>query len=300
MNQGNTRKVIDRFDSWDLIDNQLKVQQYEKELWDLFPGSKVSDRKTLGGRELDILFQSKGIAIEFNGDYWHSEYYKDINNHAYKQKACRVQGINLIHLYEHEFEDQQIKDKCIAIVRCALNDASKNDLSNLEIKIVSSQLAKEFITDNSIYEYKSGCVNIGLLDMAGCIKIITQVHQSGDMAIIDNIAWDIKLNGGIQQLVQIMMNSVIKLFNIRKLEVTFDFDKLSWIKLGNQFTECQVLQPGYIWINTEGHRIKVINHTKYTEMIKNNEIQAEDDLYRLNYCKLYNSGYLKYIWSIKD
>lgn len=233
MNQGNTRKVIDRFDSWDLIDNQLKVQSYEKELWDLFPGSKVSDRKTLGGRELDMLFQSKGIAIEFNGDYWHSEFYKSINNHAYKQKACRVQGIN-----------------------------------------------------------------IGLADKAGNIKILAQVSKSDNKATIYNITWDIKLTGGVQKLVQMLMTRIIKLINLDSLEVILDFDKMSWIKMGQQFKDCQILQPGYVWINTEGHKIKVINHTKCKEMIENNEIQTEDDLYRLNYCKLYNSGYLKYIWSI--
>ena len=298
LNQANTRKVIDRFDSWDLIDNQLKVQSYEKELWDLFPGSKVSDRKTLGGRELDMLFQSKGIAIEFNGDYWHSEFYKSINNHAYKQKACRVQGINLIHLYEHEFEDQQIKDKCIALVRCALNDESNIDLTDIEAKIIDSQTAEKFIADNSLYEYRDECINIGLADKAGNIKILAQVSRSDNKATIYNITWDIKLTGGVQKLVQMLMTSIIKLINLDSLEVILDFDKLSWIKMGQQFKDCQILQPGYVWINTEGHKIKVINHTKCKEMIENNEVQTEDDLYRLNYCKLYNSGYLKYIWSI--
>lgn len=235
---------------------------------------------------------------EFNGDYWHSEFYKSINNHAYKQKACRVQGINLIHLYEHEFEDQQIKDKCIALVRCALNDESNIDLTDIEVKIIDSQTAENFIADNSLYEYRDGCINIGLADKAGNTKILAQVSKSDNKATIYNITWDIKLTGGVQKLVQMLMTSIIKLINLDSLEVILNFDKLSWIKMGQQFKDCQILQPGYVWINTEGHKIKVINHTKCKEMIENNEIQTEDDLYRLNYCKLYNSGYLKYIWSI--
>lgn len=38
-----------------------------------------------------------------------------------------------------------------------------------------------------------------------------------------------------------LMTSIIKLINLDSLEVILDFDKLSWIKMGQQFKDCQIL-----------------------------------------------------------
>ena len=57
----------------------------------------------LNGKELDIYIPEKHIAIEFNGNYWHSSELKDIHYHQEKSLNCLKLGIRLIHIYEYEW-----------------------------------------------------------------------------------------------------------------------------------------------------------------------------------------------------
>ena len=64
-----------------------------------------NDKKILNGKELDIYIPSKNIAIECNGNYWHSELCgKDKNYHLNKTKKCEELGIRLIHIFEDEWK----------------------------------------------------------------------------------------------------------------------------------------------------------------------------------------------------
>lgn len=65
-----------------------------------------NDRTTLEGKELDIWIPDLNIAIEFNGNYWHSELFKSENYHQQKTIKCREKGIRLIHIFEHEFTNK--------------------------------------------------------------------------------------------------------------------------------------------------------------------------------------------------
>ena len=63
-----------------------------------------NDRKTLNGKEIDLLIQSRNIGIEYNGLKWHSEEYeKDYKYHIEKTKLCLNKGIRLIQIFEDEY-----------------------------------------------------------------------------------------------------------------------------------------------------------------------------------------------------
>jgi hypothetical protein len=54
--------------------------------------------------ELDIYLPEHNIAIECNGSYWHAELQgKDKNYHINKTRLCDEQGIQLIHIWEHDW-----------------------------------------------------------------------------------------------------------------------------------------------------------------------------------------------------
>jgi very-short-patch-repair endonuclease len=60
-------------------------------------------RKIISPYELDFYIESRKIAVEFNGIYWHSD--KIITDKKYHQKKylkCKEQGIRLIQIFEHE------------------------------------------------------------------------------------------------------------------------------------------------------------------------------------------------------
>lgn len=67
-----------------------------------------------GGRyELDIYLPNEHIAFEFNGIYWHSDKFKDKFYHQRKTLLCYGQGIQVVHIYENDWNDnkEQIKQQ---------------------------------------------------------------------------------------------------------------------------------------------------------------------------------------------
>lgn len=64
-------------------------------------------RAILDGYELDIYIPELKLAIEFNGDYWHSTIHKDALYHYEKTRACEEKGIRLIHVFEWEWLRKQ-------------------------------------------------------------------------------------------------------------------------------------------------------------------------------------------------
>ena len=67
-----------------------------------------------GRLELDIYIESKKVAIEYNGLYWHSHTGRSSTYHSNKTTAAIKKGITLIHVFEDEWRDKNeiIKD-CI-------------------------------------------------------------------------------------------------------------------------------------------------------------------------------------------
>ena len=66
-----------------------------------------NDRKTLNGKELDVLIPSLNIAFEFDGIFWHNENNKENNYHLWKTTECEKNGVRLIHIFEDEWRKKK-------------------------------------------------------------------------------------------------------------------------------------------------------------------------------------------------
>lgn len=70
--------------------------------------ASTSNRSIISPYELDIYIPDKKIAIEYNGLYWHTEEKrKDKNYHYNKWKMCKEQDIQLITIWEDEWDNKQ-------------------------------------------------------------------------------------------------------------------------------------------------------------------------------------------------
>jgi len=64
------------------------------------------DRCVLNGVELDLYMPHHNLAIEFNGVYWHTEQHgKNKNYHLNKTVLCEEKGIQLLHIWDTEWND---------------------------------------------------------------------------------------------------------------------------------------------------------------------------------------------------
>ena len=81
--------------------------------------------------ELDIYLPELHIAFEFNGIYWHSIKYKDKYYHQRKTLLCYMQNVQLIHIWENEWNDSKDKLKNQIKELLSNKDCSKYNWINL-------------------------------------------------------------------------------------------------------------------------------------------------------------------------
>lgn len=66
-----------------------------------------SNRTILSGKEIDIYLPDYKFGIEFNGEYWHSDYFVPSDFHKYKTDKCAEFGVKLLSIYENEYIDHK-------------------------------------------------------------------------------------------------------------------------------------------------------------------------------------------------
>lgn len=129
-----------------------KIETYVRDILNKHNISHVdNNRKILNGKELDLLLTDYNIAIEANGNYWHSEKYgnKDKFYHLNKVKLSHEKNIKLIQF----FEDEIILKKDIVESRI-LNLLGKSPMKiyarKCIIKEVEKNISTKFLNDNHL------------------------------------------------------------------------------------------------------------------------------------------------------
>lgn len=118
MSEPQVARYIVKYDMKYLFDYTKSA--FEKEVKD-FVGEMVSFQSNVKipdtNLELDIYVPELKLAIEVNGNYWHSEYRRDRLYHQKKSALAAQQGIFVYHIFEYEWT--------------AKKDQVKNQLRNL-------------------------------------------------------------------------------------------------------------------------------------------------------------------------
>lgn len=109
-----------------------------------------SDWKTISPYELDIYIPDKKIAIEFNGNLWHSEKFidKDIasSKHYNKLQLCRSKGIYLLQIFEHQWKER--KAQILNFIKTVLGE-NKINIAARKCKLTNTD-AWSFLNNNHI------------------------------------------------------------------------------------------------------------------------------------------------------
>lgn len=103
-------RYVHKYNIEEYIDINRYISYDEKELLMYIEGmvgnDRVisNDRSVLNGKELDVYIPDMNIAFDFIGNFWHSSKNKDKNYHYNKYKMCADRGIQLIHIFEYEWQ----------------------------------------------------------------------------------------------------------------------------------------------------------------------------------------------------
>ncbi len=126
---------------------ELGYSQAEKELFDWIPAqNKISNIKSIiPPLELDIYLPDFGLAIEYNGAYYHSDQFKPEGYHIFKTKECEKKGIQLLHIFD--FEDIDIWK---SVISEKLGKNTRIFARKCKIKELSAAESELFLNENHL------------------------------------------------------------------------------------------------------------------------------------------------------
>lgn len=283
------------------------ISNYEKEIEEIFSASIRNDRNVLNGKELDFYFKDKNIAVEFNGDYWHSELYKDKYYHRDKTLSCIAKGIRLIHIFEYEWILDDTKEKLISLLRNALDDNNSNIIHarNTVIKEVDTRIAYDFLCKNHLQCGVNASINIGLYFNNELVSLMSfgkpRFSFEYEYELL-RLAYKkgIHLVGGSEKMFKYFKErykpkSVISYCNLAK------FDGKVYNRLGFKFNG--ITEPNYVWVHYIKHDALSRYKTTRKKLVKQYELDENDSsitedsiMHNLGYIKVYDSGNAKYVW----
>lgn len=124
------------------------------------------------GRELDIWFPNRKLAIEYDGLAFHSieglmrshpkwDKQEAMSYHQWKTDECEKREIRLIHIFEDEWLEHReiVEDKLKAILHIPM---ARYYARSLQLKVVPKPEAKKFLEENHIQGSTKTVISIGL------------------------------------------------------------------------------------------------------------------------------------------
>lgn len=111
---------------------------------------KRNDRSVLdNGMELDIYVPSKGVAVEYNGLYWHSHMNRSPAYHSNKTYTASRMKIKLVHVFEDEWREKSDIVKSI-IISCLGASTRNVGARKCELRQITSSERKKFFDENHL------------------------------------------------------------------------------------------------------------------------------------------------------
>lgn len=289
------KKKLHELDIWDKIEH--KVNHVENELQQLFPDFEKT-RQILKPKEIDLYNDKYKLGIEFNGNYWHSELFKDIKYHQNKSLYAKEKGIFLYHIFEHEWKDERKK----RIILSQLNNLMGKNTFKIGarqciIKPVDNKTCQEFLQENHLQGKDQSSIRLGLYYKDKLISIMTFCKPR----FTNKYEWELSrfcncLNTTVNGAASRLFKYFITTYNPKSIISYSNFSKTKgnvYSKLG--FIHKGISSPNYIWFNRhfdilsryqcQKHKLKAYQEFGTTE----NEI-----MHNRGYLKLYDCG--NFIW----
>ncbi len=136
----------------------------EKELG-LFIQENYSDKIIFGYKdkiEIDIYLPELKLGFEFNGLYWHSEVNKSKNYHLEKTNYFKDKGINIIHIWEDDWDYKKDIVKSMILNRLGKNNQKIYGRKCFIKEVTDNNIIRNFLNENHIQGYCPNQKKVGL------------------------------------------------------------------------------------------------------------------------------------------
>jgi hypothetical protein len=271
---------------WDLYEyiNSIKSSS-ENELREYIESlGFITKTKRINNLEIDIFISEKSVGFEFNGSYWHSDKIKKKNYHYNKTTIFQNNDIRIIHIWEHEWVNEQERIK--SYIKSQLGLYEKHVFAKeCEVKEIDSQIVmplleyhQQEITPNNIY--------IGLFHNEELVLMMS-------FSMIDN-KWNVKEdickdNYNITDGKSKVFNYFVDKYEPQNVTVCVDRSKFTGKSYQNMGFKLDHINPSkYDWVYRNSLIFKKHQPEIYDEM---ENLHKEGKVF-----KIYDAGEYCYIW----
>lgn len=271
----------------------------------IYSDNIIRHNKTiLNGKELDIYLPDLRLAFEFNGNYWHS--LKDKYYHQEKTLDCAKQGIQLIHVFEYEWDNEDYKDKLKSYILSLIGNNKKIIYArNTIVKEIAKIDAQQFLDKHHLQGSTASNINIGCYYNNTLIGVMTfgkPRFNSNYQYEIHRLCWlpTISIVGGIEKL----FSYFIRNYNPQSIITYSDISKFTgntYLKIGFiPIKPNPITKPNYVWVSHHGNDVKKRYQTQKADLVRKGlgtEDQTEAEIMEsLDYVMIHDCGNIKLEW----
>ena len=281
------------------------ISQCEKQLQNFLMDNNINietnNRNIIKPLELDIYIPKKKLAIEFNGLYFHSfgKHCPEKDYHLNKTELCENQGIQLIHIFEDDWNNKQeiVKSRLKNLLGIYNNIVYAR---NCEVKLVDNSVSKQFQINNHIQGFTNAKINCGLYYNNELISLMTFGKSRFNKKYeYELLRFCNKLGYHIPGAASKLLKYFERMYNPKSLISYADrcwskgnmYEKLGFNLLGKS-------KPNYwYWKNNiKESRLKYQKHKLKDILEKFDENLSESENMKLNgYNRIYDCGNLVYV-----
>lgn len=290
-------------------DWERQTSNYEREIADFLNENGIPfiqhDRQVLEGNELDFLIGN--IAIEFNGNKFHTEWFggRKRGYHISKTLRCNEKGIGLIQIFEDEFvQHKEIVFKKLLHILGINRQSEKISGRKCSVHEINAFDAEQFLESNHIQGFARSTVYLGAYYSDRLVAVMTFLDEGNGKWNLNRFASDINsvcqgIGGKLfKHFTRQYSPKEVKSFADRRW--TLSADNNLYTNLGFRLSE--VLPPDYRYYNNKVNKLERFHkfnfrkkalHKKYglpynmteTEMVK-----------QIGYDRIWDCGLFKYVW----
>ena len=293
--------------------NDIFQSKAEKEILTMLKDSGIEcgkNRFILDGKELDIFIPSKNIAIEYNGNKWHTEFFgnKDKHYHINKLNECNEKNVSLIQIFEDEYELN--KEIVIDKLKHILHIEDNKEVifaRKCYVKVIDKYTSEIFLNKNHIQGFASASLYLGLYYNTTLVAVMSFIEEAEEMWNLNRFASNIDYHcvgvGGklFKYFSKNYKFKEIKSFADRRWTINPN-DNL-YTKLGFKFVE--FTKPDYTYYNPKIDRYKRFHKFGFRKQIlsKRHNLPLEmtelEMTRELGYDRIWDCGLIKYVYKNK-
>lgn len=264
------------------------------------------DRYKNGISKIDIFIPDHNIGIEYNGALWHSygksKYSKfnnvdkeDKNYHLNRTMVCEKNNIQLLHIFDFEWEQKQDIWKSMILIKCGISD--RIYARKCKIVDVSNEVYKQFVQDNHMQGYAPASIILGLEYNGKLVSVMSfsknRFSKKSEWELIRYCSiLNTNIIGGFSKLlkgfVRTNNGSVLSYAN-RRWSVGNVYEKNGFVLLNSS-------KPNYWYLDKDlqpHSRLKFQKH-----IIDDGSGKTESEImFDLGYRRLWDCGNLVYLYS---